>query len=164
MQAGGTGNCLQSEVYKMEVILLEKVRNLGSLGDQVNVKAGYGRNYLIPNKKAVIANAANKAAFEERRAELEKINQEALVQAKARAEKLDGLTVQITGRVGEEGKLFGSVGTADISEAVAKLGFELDRSEIHLPHGPLKSIGDFDIPVSLHAEVNIHLIVSVIGE
>ena len=148
----------------MEVILLEKVRNLGGLGDQVNVKAGYGRNYLIPKNKAVVANETNKAAFQARRAELEKANQEAQAQARARAEKLSGLTVQITGRVGEEGKLFGSVGTADIAEAVTKLGFEIDRSEIHLPQGPLKSVGDFEIPVSLHAEVNIKLIVSVIGE
>ncbi len=148
----------------MEIILLEKVRNLGNLGDQVNVKSGYGRNYLLPHGKAVIANAANKAAFEARRAELEKNQMVALDQAKARAAKLDGLTVQITGKVGEEGKLFGSVGTADIAEAVAKQGFELDRSEIHLPAGPLKAVGDFEIPVSLHAEVNIKIIVSVIGE
>lgn len=148
----------------MEIILLEKVRNLGNLGDQVNVKSGYGRNFLLPHGKAVIANAANKAAFETRRAELEKNQMVALDLAKARAAKLDGLTVQITGKVGEEGKLFGSVGTADIAEAVAKQGFELDRSEIHLPAGPLKAVGDFEIPVSLHAEVNIKIIVSVIGE
>ena len=148
----------------MEIILLEKVRNLGNLGDQVNVKSGYGRNYLLPHGKAVIANAANKAAFDTRRAELEKNQMVVLEQAKARAAKLDGLTVQITGKVGEEGKLFGSVGTADIAEAVAKQGFELDRSEIHLPAGPLKAVGDFEIPVSLHAEVNIKIIVSVIGE
>jgi large subunit ribosomal protein L9 len=148
----------------MEIILLEKVRNLGNLGDQVNVKSGYGRNFLLPHGKAVIANAANKAAFETRRAELEKNQMVALDLAKARAAKLDGLTVQITGKVGEEGKLFGSVGTADIAEAVAKQGFELDRSEIHLSAGPLKTVGDFEIPISLHAEVNIKIIVSVIGE
>ena len=148
----------------MEIILLEKVRNLGNLGDQVSVKSGYGRNFLLPHGKAVIANAANKAAFEIRRAELEKNQKATLEQAKARAAKLDGLTVQITGKVGEEGKLFGSVGTADIAEAVAKQGFELDRSEIHMPAGPLKAVGDYDIPVSLHAEVNIKIIVSVIGE
>ncbi len=148
----------------MEIILLEKVRNLGNLGDQVNVKSGYGRNFLLPHGKAVIANAANKAAFETRRAELEKNQMVTLEQAKARAAKLDGLTVQIAGKVGEEGKLFGSVGTADIAEAVAKQGFELDRSEIHLPAGPLKAVGDFEIPVSLHAEVNIKIIVSVVGE
>ena len=148
----------------MEIILLEKVRNLGNLGDQVNVKSGYGRNFLLPHGKAVIANAANKAAFEIRRAELEKNQKVTLDQAKVRAAKLDGLTVQITGKVGEEGRLLGSVGTADIAEAVAKQGFELDRSEIHMPAGPLKAVGDFEIPISLHAEVNIKIIVSVIGE
>lgn len=148
----------------MQLILLEKVRNLGDLGDLVNVKTGYGRNFLIPHGKAVLANAANKAAFEARRAELEKTQQVALNNAKARAAKLDGLTVQITGKVGEEGRLFGSVGTVDIAEAVVKLGFDIDRAEIHLPNGPLKMVGDFDIPVSLHAEVNIKIIVSVIGE
>jgi large subunit ribosomal protein L9 len=148
----------------MEIILLEKVRNLGNLGDQVNVKSGYGRNFLLPHGKAVIANAANKAAFETRRAELEKHQKANIDQAKARAAKMEGLTVQITGKVGEEGRLFGSVGTADIAEAVAKQGFELDRSEIHLPAGPLKIVGDYEIPVSLHAEVNIKIIVSVIGE
>ena len=148
----------------MQLILLEKVRNLGALGDLVNVKTGYGRNFLIPHGKAVLANAANKAAFETRRAELEKTQKVALNNAKARAAKLDGLTVQITGKVGEEGRLFGSVGTVDIAEAVVKLGFDIDRAEIHLPNGPLKMVGDFEIPVSLHAEVNIKIIVSVIGE
>ncbi len=148
----------------MQLILLEKVRNLGALGDLVNVKTGYGRNFLIPHGKAVLANAANKAAFETRRAELEKTQQVALNNAKARATKLDGLTVQITGKVGEEGRLFGSVGTVDIAEAVVKLGFDIDRAEIHLPNGPLKMVGDFEIPVSLHAEVNIKIIVSVVGE
>jgi large subunit ribosomal protein L9 len=148
----------------MEVILLQKVRNLGNLGDQVNVKPGYGRNYLIPQGKAAVANAANKAAFEARRAELEKVQQDALGQAKTRAEKLDGLTVQITRRVGDEGKLFGSVGTADIAEVVSQMGFELDRSEIHLPSGPIKTVGDVEVPVSLHADVNIKIIVSVMGE
>ena len=148
----------------MQLILLEKVRNLGDLGDLVNVKTGYGRNFLIPHGKAVLANAANKAAFETRRAELEKTQKVTLNNAKARAAKLDGLTVQITGKVGEEGRLFGSVGTVDIAEAVVKLGFDIDRAEIHLPNGPLKMVGDFEIPVSLHAEVNIKIIVSVVGE
>lgn len=148
----------------MQLILLEKVRNLGDLGDLVNVKTGYGRNFLIPHGKAVLANAANKAAFETRRAELEKTQKVALNNAKARAAKLDGLTVQIAGKVGEEGRLFGSVGTVDIAEAVVKLGFDIDRAEIHLPNGPLKMVGDFEIPVSLHAEVNIKIIVSVVGE
>ena len=148
----------------MQLILLEKVRNLGDLGDLVNVKTGYGRNFLIPHGKAVLANATNKAAFETRRAELEKTQKVALNNAKARAAKIDGLTVQIAGKVGEEGRLFGSVGTVDIAEAVIKLGFDIDRAEIHLPNGPLKMVGDFEVPVSLHAEVNIKIIVSVIGE
>ena len=148
----------------MQLILLEKVRNLGDLGDLVNVKTGYGRNFLIPHGKAVLANATNKAAFETRRAELEKTQKVALNNAKARAAKIDGLTVQIAGKVGEEGRLFGSVGTVDIAEAVVKLGFDIDRAEIHLPNGPLKMVGDFEVPVSLHAEVNIKIIVSVIGE
>lgn len=148
----------------MDVILLEKVRNLGNLGDQVKVRAGYGRNFLIPNGKAVIANEKNKAAFETRRAELEKAQAESLAQAQARAEKMAGATVQIVSKAGEEGKLFGSIGTADIAEAMTQAGFPLERSEIHLPTGPLKHIGDFEIPVSLHTEVNFKIIVSVIAE
>lgn len=148
----------------MDVILLEKVRNLGNLGDQVKVRAGYGRNFLIPNGKAVIANEKNKAAFETRRAELEKAQAESLGQAQARAEKMAGATVQIVSKAGEEGKLFGSIGTADIAEAMTQAGFPLERSEIHLPTGPLKHIGDFEIPVSLHTEVNFKIIVSVIAE
>ena len=148
----------------MQLILLEKVRNLGDLGDLVSVKTGYGRNFLIPHGKAALANAANKAAFETRRAELEKTQKVTLNNAQARAAKLNGLAVQIAGKVGEEGRLFGSVCTVDIAEAVVKLGFDIDRAEIHLPNGPLKTVGDFEIPVSLHAEVNIKIIVSVVGE
>ena len=148
----------------MEVILLENVRNLGMLGDQVKVRAGYGRNYLVPNGKAVIANEKNKKEFEARRAVLEKVQAAELAQARARAEKMAGATVQIVAKVGEEGKLFGSIGTADIAEAMTRAGFPLERAEIHLPSGPLKHIGDFEIPVSLHAEVNLKIIVSVIAE
>jgi large subunit ribosomal protein L9 len=148
----------------MEIILLEKVRNLGNLGDQVKVRSGYGRNFLLPQGKAVIANEKNKAQFEVRRAELEKVQAVALTEARARAEKMSGATVQIMGKAGEEGKLFGSIGTADIAEAMTAAGFPLGRAEIHLPSGPLKQIGDFEIPVSLHAEVNFKIIVSVIAE
>lgn len=148
----------------MDVILLEKVRNLGNLGDQVKVRAGYGRNFLIPQGKAVIANAKNKATFEARRAELEKTQAEHLVAAQARAEKMSGATVQIVAKAGEEGKLFGSIGTADIAEAMTQSGFKLERSEIHLPTGPIKQIGDFEIPVSLHTEVNFKIHVSVVAE
>jgi large subunit ribosomal protein L9 len=148
----------------MDIILLEKVRNLGNLGDKVKVRAGYGRNYLIPNGKAVIANEKNKAQFEARRAELEMHQADELAKAKARGEKMAGATVQIVAKAGEEGKLFGSIGTADIAEAMTRAGFPLERSEIHLPTGPLKHIGDFEIPVSLHSEVNFKIIVSVVAE
>lgn len=148
----------------MDVILLEKVRNLGNLGDQVKVRAGFGRNYLIPQGKAVIANEKNKAAFEARRAELEKHQADDLAKAQARAEKMSGATVQILAKAGEEGKLFGSIGTADIAEAMTAAGFPLERAEIHLPTGPLKHIGDFEIPVSLHTEVNFNIHVSVVAE
>ncbi|MBI3570030.1 MAG: 50S ribosomal protein L9 [Gammaproteobacteria bacterium] len=148
----------------MEVILLEKVRNLGNLGDQVRVKSGFARNYLIPYGKAVTANEENRAKFEAQRAELEKSQADALGKAQARAEKMTGYTVQIVRKVSEEGKLFGSVGIRDISDAMKQAGFELARPEIHLDRGPLKEIGDHEISVSLHPEVNFKLIVSVIGE
>jgi large subunit ribosomal protein L9 len=148
----------------MEVILLEKVRNLGNLGEQVKVKSGFARNYLIPYGKAVTANEANRAKFEAQRAELEKAQADALGKAQARAEKMTGYTVQIVRKVSEEGKLFGSVGIRDICDAVEQAGFELERSEIHLDRGPLKEIGDHEISVSLHPEVNFKLIVSVVGE
>ena len=148
----------------MEVILLEKVRNLGNLGEQVKVKSGFARNYLIPYGKAVTANEENRAKFETRRAELEKAQTDALGKAQTRAEKMTGYTVQIVRKVSEEGKLFGSVGIRDICDAMEQAGFELARSEIHLDRGPLKEIGDHEISVSLHPEVNFKLIVSVIGE
>jgi large subunit ribosomal protein L9 len=148
----------------MEVILLEKVRNLGNLGDQVKVKSGFARNYLIPYGKAVTANEANRAKFEAQRAELEKVQADALGKAQARAEKMTGYTVQIVRKVSEEGKLFGSVGIRDICDAMEQAGFELERSEVHLDRGPMKEIGDHEISVSLHPEVNFKLIVSVIGE
>ena len=148
----------------MEVILLEKVRNLGNLGEQVKVKSGFARNYLIPYGKAVTANEANRAKFEAQRAELEKVQADALGKAQARAEKMTGYTVQIVRKVSEEGKLFGSVGIRDICDAMEQAGFELERSEVHLDRGPMKEIGDHEISVSLHPEVNFKLIVSVIGE
>lgn len=148
----------------MEVILLEKVRNLGNLGEQVKVKSGFARNYLIPYGKAVTANEANRTKFEAQRAELERVQADALGKAQSRAEKITGYTVQIVRKVSEEGKLFGSVGIRDICDAMEQAGFELERSEIHLDRGPLKEIGDHEISVSLHPEVNFKLIVSVIGE
>ncbi|HEY8555099.1 MAG TPA: 50S ribosomal protein L9 [Burkholderiales bacterium] len=148
----------------MEVILLEKIRNLGGLGDQVKVRPGFARNYLIPYGKAVPATPENRAKFEARRAELERVQQEALTRARERAEKLDGFTVQIVRKVAEDGTMYGSVTNRDIAEAVQQAGFEVERSEIELPHGPLKTIGDHDIAVRLHPEVTARIIVSVIGE
>ncbi len=148
----------------MQVILLEKIRNLGDLGDQVNVKPGFGRNYLIPHRKAVAATEENKALFNARRAELEKTQADALVRARSRAQTMAGATVQIVSKASEEGKLFGSVGTADIADAMTAAGFELARSEVLLPNGPLKNIGDHEVSVLLHSEMTVHIIVSVIGE
>lgn len=148
----------------MQVILLEKIRNLGDLGDQVNVKPGFGRNYLIPHRKAVAATEENKALFNARRAELEKAQADALVRARSRAQTMAGATVQIVSKASEEGKLFGSVGTADIADAMTAAGFELARSEVLLPNGPLKNLGDHEVSVLLHSEMTVHIIVSVIGE
>jgi large subunit ribosomal protein L9 len=148
----------------MEVILLEKVRNLGGLGDQVKVKSGFARNFLIPYGKAVVANAENKSKFEARRAELEKAQADAVGEAKARAEKLAGATVQIARKISEEGKLFGSVGIKDIVEALHAAGFEVEKSELHLPSGPIKEVGDHEVSVTLHSEVDAKVIVSVVGE
>ena len=148
----------------MQVILMEKVANLGNLGDQVKVRSGYGRNFLIPQGKAVIANTQNMAAFEKRRAELEKTQAEHLASAQARAEKMNGATVQIVAKAGDEGKLFGSIGTADIAEAMTQMGFPLERAEIHLPAGPIKQLGDTEVPVSLHSEVSLKITVSVVAE
>ncbi len=148
----------------MEVILLEKVRNLGNLGEQVKVKSGFARNYLIPYGKAVTANEENRAKFEAQRAELEKAQADALGKAQSRAEKMTGFTVQIVRKVSEEGKLFGSVGIRDICEAMEQAGFALERSELHLDRGPLKEVGDHEVSVSLHPEVNFKIIVSVVGE
>ena len=148
----------------MEVILLEKVRNLGALGEQVKVKSGFARNYLIPYGKAVTANDENRAKFEAQRAKLEMAQADVLGKAQARAKNMSGVTLQIVRKVSEEGKLFGSVGTRDICEAMQQAGFELAKSEVHLDGGPLKDIGDHEVSVLLHPEVNFKIIVSVVGE
>lgn len=148
----------------MEVILLEKVRNLGGLGDQVKVKAGFARNYLIPYGKAVTANAENRAKFEARRAELERAQNESLGKARERAEKLNGFTVQILRKVAEDGTMYGSVTNRDIAEAVTQAGFAIERSEVILSKGALKTTGDHEIAVTLHPEVSVKIIVSVVGE
>jgi len=148
----------------MQVILLEEVQNLGNLGEEVRVKPGYARNYLLPYGKAVIANEQNRAALETRRAELEKMHTETLAKAQERARVIEGATVQISRKVGEEGKLFGSVTTLDIVEAMAQAGVELEKSEFHLSTGPIKEIGDHEIAVSLHPEVHVKIMVSVVEE
>ena len=148
----------------MDVILLEKVDNLGNLGDKVAVRPGYGRNFLIPSGRAVAATAKNLEAFEARRAELEKQAAERLAVATARRETLDGLAITVKHRAGDEGKLFGSVGTGDIALAVEALGIALEKSEIRLPQGALRVTGEHDVMVHLHADVNATLKVSVVGE
>ncbi len=148
----------------MQVILLEKVRNLGTLGEEVRVKSGFARNFLIPYGKAVIATEENRKVFEARRAELEKVQMDALQKAQARADKVKGATVQIVSKVSEDGKLFGSVGMRDIIEALHAAGFDVEKSEIHLDQGPLKDVGDHEIAVSFHPEVHFKINVSVIGE
>jgi large subunit ribosomal protein L9 len=148
----------------MQVILLEEVQNLGDLGDEVKVKPGFARNYLIPYGKAVIANAENRARFEAQRQELEHLHAEALAKARERASTMEGASVQFVRMVGEEGKLFGSVTTGDIVEAMAQAGFQLKRSEVHLSAGPIKELGDHEIAVSLHPEVHIKITVSVVAE
>jgi|TARA_A100001388_G_scaffold36806_1_gene23382 large subunit ribosomal protein L9 len=148
----------------MEVILLEKIANLGALGDRVTVKAGYGRNYLIPQAKAVAATADNVEAFESRRAELEKEAAQILSAAEARATAVAALELTISANAGEEGKLFGSVGARDIAQAAADAGVELDRSEIRLPDGPVREVGEYAIEVGLHPEVETSLKVIVVPE
>lgn len=148
----------------MEVILLEKVENLGTIGDQVNVKAGYGRNFLLPQGKATLATPENIAIFEKRRAELEAKEAEEVAAAKARAEKLDGMVLEIAAHAGEEGKLFGSVGTVDIAEASTAAGNEIERSEVRLPDGPLRVIGEHEVEIHLHSDVNVIIKVNVVAE
>lgn len=137
----------------MEVILLEKIANLGGLGDKVAVSAGYARNFLLPFGKATPATASNLEAFEARRAELERIADEKKGEAEARAAKLVDLTVTIAANAGEEGKLFGSIGTRDIADAVTAAGVEIEKSEVRLPEGPLRNVGEYDIALHLHTDV-----------
>ena len=148
----------------MQIILLEKVVNLGNLGDIVKVKDGYARNFLIPNKKARRATKDAIAEFEVRRAELEKVAAEKLTAAQAQGEKLSGLTVQIAQKAGVDGRLFGSVTNADIAAALGKQGFEVEKAQVRLPEGPLKIVGDHPVQVALHTDVLVDVTVSVLGE
>ncbi len=137
----------------MEVILLEKIANLGDLGTQVKVKAGYGRNYLIPFGKAVPATKANIADFDARRAELEKAAAAKLAEAEKRAASLAEIELTITAKAGDEGKLFGSIGTRDLADAITSAGVEVAKSEVRMPTGPIRMIGEYDIAVQLHSDV-----------
>jgi len=148
----------------MQVILMEKVVNLGELGDVVKVKDGFARNFLIPQGKAKRATEANLKAFESRREELEKVQAEALARAKERGAKLEGLTLQIAQKAGPDGRLFGSVTNYDIVEALEKQGHEVERAQIRMPQGALKQVGEFPIQISLHTDVNASITVSVVGE
>jgi large subunit ribosomal protein L9 len=148
----------------MEVILLENIAKLGDLGDRVSVKAGYGRNFLIPLQKAVPATAENVEVFESRKADLQKQADEKLNQAQARAEKIAELKISITSKAGEEGKLFGSITVRDIAQAATSRGVEIEKSEVRLPDGPLRELGEYEINIHLHSEVNALLKVVVIAE
>lgn len=149
----------------MEIILLEKIRNLGALGERVKVKSGYGRNFLIPKGKAVFATDENVKKFELRRAELEKIEAEALKAAQAKQQALAALRViTIAVKAGDEGKLFGSIGTRDIAEAITKAGVEVLKSEVMLPAGVLRQIGEYDIDIELHGDMNATIKLNVVPE
>ena len=148
----------------MEIILLEKVVNLGNLGDKVTVSPGYGRNFLIPKGKAVRASADKLAEFEQRRAELEKKAADELSAAQARANALANLSVTITQKAGEEGRLYGSVGAKDIADAVTSAGVELHKSEVRLPTGPIRHVGDYEIKLHLHADLDGVLALKIAGE
>lgn len=142
----------------MQVILLEKIGRLGDIGDRVNVKAGYGRNFLVPHGKAVPATEASIAQFEERRAELEKASADKLTAANGRAKAIEAVgVITITANASEEGKLFGSVGTREIAEAVAAKGEEIEKSEVLLPDGALREVGEFDIGLQLHTDVQVEI-------
>ncbi len=148
----------------MNVILLDNVENLGGIGDLVSVKAGYGRNYLLPQGKAALATKENITEFEARRADLEKAAAEDLTAAKAREALIQGMELVISANVGPEGKLFGSVGPIDIAEAFSKVGVEAQRSEIRMPDGPIHEVGEFKIGVHLHTEINVEVTVNVVAE
>ncbi len=148
----------------MEVILLEKITNLGDLGDRVRVRPGHARNYLLPQGKARRATPENIRYFEERRAELERQAREQLEAARRRAEQLAGLSVTIRAKTGDEGRLFGSVNAQDIADAVTAAGVEITRNEVRLPNGPLRETGDFDVQLHLHSDVDATVQVSVVAE
>lgn len=148
----------------MEVILLEKIENLGNIGARVKVKPGYGRNYLLPQGKATLATPENVARFESMRVELERKAGDALTVAQARAQQLAGLQLNLSAKAGTEGKLFGSIGTIDIAEACTRAGVVVDRSEVRLPDGPIRVLGEHHVELHLHTDVNVPLTVTVLPE
>ena len=148
----------------MNVILLESVDNLGSIGDLVKVKPGYARNFLLPQGKAALATPENMKEIEKRRAELEKVAAEELAKARERAKAFDNLEVVIQANAGTEGKLFGSVGPVDIVEALAAIQVEVERAEVRMPEGPIQEVGEFTIGVHLHTDVDVDVLVKVVGE
>jgi large subunit ribosomal protein L9 len=148
----------------MNVILLETVENLGGIGDLVKVKPGYGRNYLLPQGKAALATPENMKAIEARRAELEKAAAEELSKAKKRAKAFDGLELVIQANAGAEGKLFGSVGPIDIVDALAAVQVEVERAEVRMPDGPVQELGEYAIGVHLHSDIDVEVLVKVVGE
>ena len=148
----------------MQIILLEKVVNLGGLGDVVKVKDGYARNFLIPQGKAKRATPSNLAEFESRRADLERVHAEKLVAAQELATKLEGVTVKVARKAGMEGRLFGSVGNADVADGLVAQGFDIDRAAVRMPDGPLKQVGEVQLEVALHSDVVATITVVVVGE
>jgi large subunit ribosomal protein L9 len=148
----------------MEVILLQKVANLGNIGDRVKVRSGYGRNFLLPEGKATLATPDNVARFEARRTELERLAREHLTSATDRAEALKEFKLTIRAKAGTEGKLFGSIGTSDIAEACTRAGFAVERSEVRLTHGPLRMLGEHTVNLHLHADVDVPLQVTIVAE
>ncbi|USZ14551.1 50S ribosomal protein L9 [Moraxella sp. FZLJ2107] len=148
----------------MQVILLQRVVNLGKLGETVDVKAGYGRNYLIPQGKALPATEANIAKFEARRAELEAIEAKELEVAKQRAEALTDVNVIMRAKSGDEGKLFGSIGTRDIADALTKSGLEVDRQEVKMPEGAFRQVGEYKVTIQLHHDISADILVTILSE
>lgn len=148
----------------MQVILLEKVENLGNLGDLVNVKSGYARNFLVPTGKAKSATPENLADFEKKKAEFEKAEKEKLTAAQSRADQLSGKTFTIAAKTGTEGKLFGSIGPADVSEAVCAGGVNVEKKEVRLPEGPIKALGEYEVGLHLHSDVDVVVTIDVVAD
>jgi large subunit ribosomal protein L9 len=148
----------------MDVILLQKVANLGNIGDRVKVRSGYGRNFLLPGGKATLATPDNVKRFEARREELEKVAHEHLSSAEERAAAMKDFKLTITAKAGTEGKLFGSIGTSDVAEAATKVGFKVERSEVRMPNGPLRTVGEHSVGLHLHADIDVPLTVLIVAE